>query len=143
MQRFRSTTSLRGPPPEGHGRPQVHYNLADPASAGKSDSTTVHLQFANSVNRQLAFLLPDGLLESLSNPAPDTLPPGQADVPYTSDSRCSSDRRAPSPAPRTSRAGTSTGSNTSPSDGPVAAARQSMRIGPAGTLSPGRAVSSR
>src|SRR5450432_797369 len=47
---------------------------------GKSDSTTVHLQFANSVNRQLAFLLPDGLLESLSNATPDTLPPGQADT---------------------------------------------------------------
>ena len=56
---------------------QIHYNLADPASAGKSDSTTVHLQFANSVNRQLAFLLPDGLLESLSNATPDTLPPGK------------------------------------------------------------------
>jgi hypothetical protein len=46
--------------------------LADPASAGKSDSTTMHLQFANSVNRQLAFLLPDGLLESLSDATPDT-----------------------------------------------------------------------
>ena len=62
---------------------QIHYNLADPASAGKSDSTTVHLQFANSVDRQLAFLLPDGLLESLSNATPGTLPPGKADTPYT------------------------------------------------------------
>ena len=38
---------------------QIHYNLADPASAGKTDSTTVHLRFADSVSRELAFLLPD------------------------------------------------------------------------------------
>lgn len=62
---------------------QIHYNLADPASAGKTDSTTVHLQFATTVNRQLAFLLPDGLLDTLGNPTPDSLPPGQADVSYT------------------------------------------------------------
>jgi hypothetical protein len=62
---------------------QIHYNLADPASAGKSDSTTVHLQLANSVDRQIAFLLPDGLLESLSNATPDTLPPGKADAAYS------------------------------------------------------------
>jgi hypothetical protein len=117
---------------------QIHYNLADPASAGKSDSTTVHLQFASSVNRQLAFLLPDGLLESLSNATPDTLPPGQADTPYTSGSRCASDRRAPSPAPHTSRAGTSTGrSSTStrrpPRSPPTARCRSPANTTPAPT----------
>jgi hypothetical protein len=62
---------------------QVHYNLADPGSAGKSDSTTVHLRFASSVNRQLIFSLPDPFLDSVGNQTPDTLPPGQADTPYT------------------------------------------------------------
>ena len=41
---------------------QIHYNLVDPASAGKTDSTTIHLQFATTVSRQLAFLLPDPFL---------------------------------------------------------------------------------
>jgi hypothetical protein len=62
---------------------QMHYNLADPSSAGKVDSTTVHLRFADSVNREIAFLLPDPFLGSLSKATPDTLPPGQADAPYT------------------------------------------------------------
>jgi len=78
--------------PDGMGVPihttdkivvQVHYNLADPGSAGKMDSTKVHLRLAPSVNRQLAFLLPDPFLGSLAKPMPDTLAPGQADVPYT------------------------------------------------------------
>jgi hypothetical protein len=62
---------------------QIHYNLADPTSAGKSDSTTVHLQFASAVGRQIAFSLPDGFLDTLGNPTPDSLPPGQADTAYT------------------------------------------------------------
>ena len=62
---------------------QIHYNLADPASAGKTDSTAVHLQFASSVNRQIAFSLPDGFLDTLGNATPDSLAPGQADVSYT------------------------------------------------------------
>jgi len=76
--------------PDGMGVPirttdkivvQIHYNLADPTAAGKTDSTTVHLRFANQVSRRLSFLLPDPFLDSLSkkdvanNPAPDTLPP--------------------------------------------------------------------
>ena len=43
---------------------QIHYNLADPASAGKIDTTTVHLRFADSVDRPIAFLLPDPFLDS-------------------------------------------------------------------------------
>ncbi len=62
---------------------QIHYNLADPAAAGKSDSTKVHLRFADSVSRPIAFVLPDPFLDSLGNAAPDTLAPGQADVAYT------------------------------------------------------------
>ena len=84
--------------PEGMGVPikttdklivQMHYNLADPQSVGRMDSTTLHMRFASRVNRQLVFLLKDPFLESIynkdsaGNPAPDTLPPGQADAKYT------------------------------------------------------------
>jgi len=62
---------------------QIHYNLADPASAGKTDSTTVHLRFASSVDRAIVFSLPDGLLDTLGNATPDTLAPGQPNVAYT------------------------------------------------------------
>ncbi|HET6147573.1 MAG TPA: hypothetical protein VFH68_08570 [Polyangia bacterium] len=68
---------------------QIHYNLADPLSVGRTDSTTLHLRFAASVNRQLVFLLPDPFLKSIAhtdsagNPDPDTLPPGQANTKYT------------------------------------------------------------
>jgi len=62
---------------------QIHYNLADPASAGKMDSTAVHLRFANSVTRELAFSLPDGLLDTLGRATPDTLPAGKANTSYT------------------------------------------------------------
>jgi hypothetical protein len=62
---------------------QMHYNLVDPASAGKTDSTTVRLRFASTVNRGLAFLLPDPFLDSLGNPTPESLPSGQANTKYT------------------------------------------------------------
>src|SRR4029078_316053 len=61
---------------------QVHYNLADPVNADKSDSTTIHLRFASSVNRQLAFVLPDPFRDSRRKPTPDTLPPGNANATY-------------------------------------------------------------
>ena len=79
--------------PEGMGvrqRPtdrlviQVHYNLATPASRGLSDSTTVRLRYADRVDREVVFLLPDGFLETVfTKPTPDSLPPGKASVPYT------------------------------------------------------------
>jgi hypothetical protein len=78
--------------PDGMGVPihatdklvvQVHYNLADPASADKSDSTKIHLRFASSVNRELAFLLPDSFLDTLGNATPDSLPPGNAHATYS------------------------------------------------------------
>jgi hypothetical protein len=78
--------------PDGMGVPihktdklvvQIHYNLADPLSAGRTDSTTVHLRFADLVDRQIQFLLPDPFLDSLKKPMPDMLPPGMADTAYT------------------------------------------------------------
>jgi len=78
--------------PDGMGVPlpatrklivQVHYNLVDPASVGKMDQTTVHLRFADTVDRKLAFLLPDPFLDSLSKTTPDSLPAGQADAKYS------------------------------------------------------------
>jgi hypothetical protein len=78
--------------PQGMGVPiaptaklivQVHYNLADPASVGKTDRTTIHLKLADTVNRRLVFVLPDPFLGSLDNPTPDTLTPGLADSKYT------------------------------------------------------------
>jgi hypothetical protein len=77
--------------PQGMGVPitptdkivvQVHYNLADPTSPGKTDSTTLHLRFADSVDRQLVFVLPDPFLASLNQATPDSLPPGQSDAKY-------------------------------------------------------------
>jgi hypothetical protein len=62
---------------------QVHYNLADPATAGKTDSTTVRLRFAPTVSRELVFLLPDPFLDSLNSATPESLPPGQASTKYT------------------------------------------------------------
>jgi Copper type II ascorbate-dependent monooxygenase, C-terminal domain len=62
---------------------QVHYNLADPSSAGKTDSSTVHLRFASQVDRHIAFLLPDPFLATAYNAQPDTLPPGNPDAKYT------------------------------------------------------------
>jgi len=62
---------------------QMHYNLADPTTLGQTDSTTIHLQFADSVQRELRFLLSDPFLDTIRNQTPDSLPPGQADTKYT------------------------------------------------------------
>jgi hypothetical protein len=64
---------------------QVHYNLANTGVDGaqKTDSTTLHLRFAPRVDRQLAFLLPDELIQTLNDPTPVSLPPGMPAVPYT------------------------------------------------------------
>lgn len=77
--------------PDGAGIPlgsnrklivQVHYNLADDALLGKTDSTTVHLNLASEVARVGIFALPDPLLGSLQTEEPDTLPPGLASTKY-------------------------------------------------------------
>jgi hypothetical protein len=63
---------------------QVHYNLADPTTQGLMDSTTVRMRYADHVDRQLAFLTPDGFLTSLFRKMPpDTLRPGMTSEPYT------------------------------------------------------------
>jgi hypothetical protein len=68
---------------------QMHFNLADPATLGHTDSTTIHAQFASSISRELHFLLPDPFLDSIGNkdsagnPAPYSLPPGKADTKFT------------------------------------------------------------
>ena len=62
---------------------QVHYNLADPQHRGESDSTTVKLRYADTVDRKLVFLLRDGLLETLYGKMPAQIPPGMADASYT------------------------------------------------------------
>ncbi|NVB38308.1 hypothetical protein G6O69_10735 [Pseudenhygromyxa sp. WMMC2535] len=62
---------------------QIHYNMADPEVLGQSDSTTVGLRFADSVEREGLFDLPDGLLESLFEGEPDALPPGEEAYEYT------------------------------------------------------------
>ncbi len=62
---------------------QVHYNLADPATRGGRDSTKVMLRTASTVERKLAFLLPDGFLQTLFGAQPATLPPGAASTKYT------------------------------------------------------------
>lgn len=85
--------------PQGMGVPlhakdklvvQVHYNLVGVAQGGaaaakteRTDTTAIHLRFAPTVTRQLAFLLPDPFLESLGNATPDSLPPRQRDTAYT------------------------------------------------------------
>jgi hypothetical protein len=62
---------------------QIHYNLADPHLRGMMDSTAIKLRFADKVDRQLAFVLPDAFLSSLSRPTPDSLAAGQPSVKYT------------------------------------------------------------
>jgi len=62
---------------------QVHYNLADPQSAGQQDSSTISVRYADTVNRRLAFFLPDAFLDTLRAGKPDTLPPGQTATTYT------------------------------------------------------------
>jgi hypothetical protein len=79
--------------PRGTGAPitsknhfvvQVHYNLHGQSGAAPTDSTLVRLRYEDSVERRAVFIGYDGLLFSLFEPdGPDTLPPGQADVPYT------------------------------------------------------------
>jgi hypothetical protein len=62
---------------------QLHYNLADPKLQGMTDSTTVRYRYADKVERRGVFILKDGFLDTLGNPIPDTLAPGQRSVKYT------------------------------------------------------------
>jgi hypothetical protein len=63
---------------------QVHYNLADPKTVGLSDSTTIRVRYADTVDRPIQFLLPDGFLETLyAQKQPDSLRPGMPKETYT------------------------------------------------------------
>lgn len=62
---------------------QMHYNLADPAQRGKSDSSKVRLQLASQVKNVGVFSLIDPLLDSLYKPQPDVLEPAKSSVLYT------------------------------------------------------------
>jgi hypothetical protein len=64
---------------------QLHYNLADPATKGLSDSSKVRFRYVEKVDRPLMFMLPDGLLNSLFDPnrTPDSLRAGLPKVSYT------------------------------------------------------------
>ena len=62
---------------------QMHYNLADEKLKGQSDSTTIRLRQAATVSRQAVFVLEDAFLDTLGNPQPDLLPPGQKAATYT------------------------------------------------------------
>ncbi len=62
---------------------QVHYNLADEAIRGQSDTSAIDLRLEPSVEREGFFVLPDGFLDTLFSDQPDVLPADQASVPYT------------------------------------------------------------
>ncbi len=62
---------------------QVHYNLVDPALHGQTDSTTVHLRTADTVDLEAVFALPDALLDSLFSGSPDVLPPNESSYSYS------------------------------------------------------------
>lgn len=78
--------------PAGSGTPiaptdkvvvQMHYNLEDPRSHGKSDQTKVHFRLADSVERVGLFMVPDPFLGSYFDGEPATLEPGKTSVKYT------------------------------------------------------------
>ena len=64
---------------------QVHYNLVDPELAGSMDQTTVHVRYADSVEREGYFDLPDDFLSSLFSGDPAELPPGEPAATYSFD----------------------------------------------------------
>jgi len=64
---------------------QVHYNLVDPKLAGLEDQTAVQIRYADSVEREGYFDLPDDFLFSLGTGNPASLEPGKPSVQYTFD----------------------------------------------------------
>jgi hypothetical protein len=55
---------------------QVHYNLADPANKGSTDSTKVRFRFAETVQRRAMSVLSDPFVGSLRAGMPASLPAG-------------------------------------------------------------------
>jgi hypothetical protein len=69
---------------------QIHYNLSHSghgghgtASSGSSDSTTLRLRYADSVEREAMVFPLDLFLETIQQPQPASLPPGMKSTRYT------------------------------------------------------------
>ena len=62
---------------------QLHYNLSDPATAGRTDQTRLQLRLAETVEREAFLVIPDGLLAAEGQ----TLAPGQASLDFSWDLR--------------------------------------------------------
>jgi copper chaperone CopZ len=61
---------------------QVHYSLADPSTAGQSDSTTVYLDQDGTVGTEAYVAHADRFLETLAADMPDVLPAGDPAAVY-------------------------------------------------------------
>jgi hypothetical protein len=62
---------------------QIHYNLFDPSTRGRSDRTEVKIRLEDRVDREGFFLLPDGFLTTLFFGQPAQLEAGKESVPFT------------------------------------------------------------
>lgn len=63
---------------------QVHYNLADALVVGQSDSSTIHLRVADSVQSEAYAAIPDPFLFSMFDfPDHERLPPGESATEFT------------------------------------------------------------
>jgi mono/diheme cytochrome c family protein len=62
---------------------QIHYNMFDASLIGQSDSTTLELQLADSVEREGLFDMGDGLIFSLIDGDPHVLPAGEPAYEYS------------------------------------------------------------
>lgn len=61
---------------------QVHYSMPSVDLRGQSDSTTLHLRTAPTVEREAHFALPDKFIETMYEMRPDTIPAGDPAYQY-------------------------------------------------------------
>jgi hypothetical protein len=62
---------------------QVHYNVSNGAAAARGDQSTLRLRLVDQVERRGFMVLHDRFLETLFDPEPARIPPGQAAFEYT------------------------------------------------------------
>jgi hypothetical protein len=62
---------------------QLHYNLANPAHRGHSDSTTLRVRYADTVKRRAIFTLTDPFVETVAYGRPESLAPGMPSVAFS------------------------------------------------------------
>jgi hypothetical protein len=62
---------------------QIHYNLADPMSKGRTDSTTIRLRYSDTVERRVLSLVNDAFVGSLRTGMTASLPPGEKAAKYS------------------------------------------------------------